>query len=188
MASGKSSVGRSLAARWGVDLRDSDAIVVEREGRSIADIFATDGEAAFRRLEREVILEQLTSFDGVLALGGGAVLDDVTREALRGHTVVALTVDERHVAFRLRGDTSRPVLAGGGLDAWKRIYAARRHLYDEIAGVEVDTSRGTTGASATRIIEALVAAGIERAATTGGRRPLPTSVPHTHGEQEAGPS
>lgn len=188
MASGKSSVGRSLAARWGVELRDSDAIVVERAGRSIPEIFASDGEAAFRTLERDVILEQLAHFRGVLALGGGAVLDDATRAALKVHTVVALTVDERHVGFRLRGDATRPVLDGGGVSAWRRIYDARRHLYDEVADVEVDTSRGTTGASATRIIEALVAAGIEEASTTGGRRALPSSIPARKYAQEEDPA
>lgn len=175
MASGKTSVGRSLAARWGVELRDSDALVVEREGRAIAQIFATDGEVAFRAIEREVILEQLRTFSGVLALGGGAVLDPVTRAALHEHTVVYLTVDERNAGYRIRGDSSRPVLGGGGLDAWRRIYAERRHLYEEVGDVVVDTSRGTTGASATRIIEALVAARLEVAQPTGASRPLSSS-------------
>lgn len=180
MASGKSSVGRSLAARWGVELRDTDQLIVERAGRSIADIFAQDGEAAFRALEREVVLEQLENFSGVLALGGGAVLDDATRAALADHTVVCLVVDERNARFRLRGDTSRPVLAEGGLDTWRRVLAERQPLYDEVASVVVDTSHGTTGASATRIIEALVEAGHEVAEPTGGRRPLPSSrrAPH----------
>lgn len=176
MASGKSSVGRSLAHRWGVELRDSDAIIVQRTGRPITEIFAADGEPAFRQLEHQTVLEQLSCFDGVLALGGGAVLDARTRAALAGHTVVYLTVDERAARFRLRGDTSRPVLAGGGLETWRAIYDARRSLYEEVATVMVDTSRGTTGASATRIIDALVDAGLESAGSTGGRRPQPTSV------------
>lgn len=176
MASGKSSVGRSLAARWGVELRDSDALIVERLGCTISDYFASHGEAAFREVERDVIAEQLGSFDGVLALGGGAVLDETTREALREHTVVYLTVDERNAGYRLRGDVTRPILADGGMDTWRRIFAERRRLYEEVATVTVDTSRGTTGASATRIIEALVAAKHETPRSTGGRRPLPTSV------------
>ena len=179
MASGKSSVGRSLAARWGVVLRDTDTLIVERDGRSIPNIFTQDGEAAFRQLEHEVILEQLQTFDGVLALGGGAILDERTRDALAAHTVVYLTVDERNAGFRLKGDTSRPVLAGGGMAQWRRIFAERRSLYEGCATVRVDTSKGTTGASATRIIEALVEAGIERATTTGGKRPQPSSVPVT---------
>lgn len=177
MASGKSSVGRSLAARWAVELRDSDALIVQHTGRSVADIFAREGEAAFRQLEHEVIMEQLSSFDGVLALGGGAVLDERTRAALQEHTVVYLTVDERNAGYRIKGDTSRPVLAGGGIDTWRRIFAERRGLYEECATVQVDTSKGTTGASATRIIESLVNAGLERATTTGGKRPQPSSVP-----------
>lgn len=176
MASGKSSVGKSLAHRWGVELRDSDALIVQRAGKPVTAIFADDGEEAFRQLEHETVLEQLGAFDGVLALGGGAVLDPRTRAALTQHTVVYLTVDERAAGFRLRGDTSRPVLADGGMDTWRRIYAERRGLYEEVATVVVDTSRGTTGASATRIIEALVEAGLESATTTRGRRPQPSSV------------
>ncbi|MCT1603309.1 shikimate kinase [Dermacoccus nishinomiyaensis] len=179
MASGKSSVGRSLAARWGVELRDSDALIVERLGCSISDYFATHGEAAFREVERDVITEQLGTFDGVLALGGGAVLDDSTRAALREHTVVYLTVDERNAGYRIRGDVTRPILANGGIDTWRRIFAERRRLYEEVATVTVDTSRGTTGASATRIIEALVAAEHETPVSTGGKRPLPSSVAAT---------
>ena len=176
MASGKSSVGRSLASRWDVELRDTDALIVERDGRAISDIFAADGEDAFREIEHQVVLEQLGSFDGVLALGGGAVLDARTRVALKDHTVVYLTVDERNAGFRIKGDTTRPVLAGGGLATWRKIFAERRGLYEECATVTVDTSRGTTGASATRIIDALVAAGVESPTTTGGKRPQPSSV------------
>lgn len=177
MASGKSSVGRSLAARWGVALRDTDTLIVERTGRAVSDIFATDGEAAFRELEHQTVVEQLDTFEGVLALGGGAVLDERTRAALQGHTVVYLTVDERNAGFRIKGDTSRPVLAGGGIEAWRRIFESRRALYEECATVQVDTSKGTTGASATRIITALIEAGLERESTTGGKRPQPSSVP-----------
>lgn len=176
MASGKSSIGRSLANRWGVELRDSDALIVERAGKPITEIFAADGEDAFRAMEHDVIVEQLASFDGVLALGGGAVVHEGTRAALRDHRVVYLTVDERNAGFRLRNDTSRPVLAGGGIAKWREVFVARELWYVECAKVTVDTSTGTTGASATRIIEGLAAAGYEELGDTGGKRPVVTST------------
>lgn len=167
MAAGKSSVGKSLAGRWGVEFRDSDSLIEAHCGRPVSEIFRIEGETAFRGYERDVILRQLSTFDGVLALGGGAVLDARTRAALVGHTVVYLTVDDRNAGYRIKNDTTRPVLAGGGIHAWRRIFAERRPLYEEVASVEVDTSRGTTSASATRIIEALAAAGIEPSPAQG---------------------
>jgi shikimate kinase len=76
---GKSTVGRRLARRWGVDFHDSDQLVEAVTGKSVADIFVDDGEPAFRSLEREAIGQALDTTSGVLALGGGAVLDATTR-------------------------------------------------------------------------------------------------------------
>ena len=72
---GKTSVGRRVAERLGVEFRDSDAAIEKRAGKPVSDIFLSDGETAFRRLEREVIAESLEEVDGVLSVGGGAVLD-----------------------------------------------------------------------------------------------------------------
>src|SRR5690349_14980153 len=78
--SGKTTVGRLLARRLGVGFTDVDALIVERIGKSIAEMFTDDGEDAFRALEREVVAEALAGTDGVLALGGGSVLAASTRE------------------------------------------------------------------------------------------------------------
>jgi shikimate kinase len=92
MGAGKSTVADLLAARWRLPVRDTDRDVEAAAGKEIAEIFVDDGEAHFRSLERAAVLDALQTHEGVLALGGGAVLDPAVREALRAHTVVFLEV------------------------------------------------------------------------------------------------
>jgi shikimate kinase len=137
MGAGKSSIGRKLAKRLEVPFADTDQRIVARHG-VIADLFAERGEPAFRVLERAVVAEALAE-GGVVALGGGAVLDPATRDDLASCTVVLLTVDEDAVATRLESG-KRPLLVAG-LDSWRRIAAERADLYAALADVVVDTSR-----------------------------------------------
>ena len=109
---GKTTIGRLLAERFGVAFRDTDDDVVRTTGRAIADIFATDGEPAFRELEEAAVETALREHDGVLALGGGAVLSERTRERLAGHPVVFLSVGLAEGAKRVGLSTARPLLAG----------------------------------------------------------------------------
>jgi shikimate kinase len=135
-------VGRVLARRLGVGFTDIDALIVERIGKPIADMFTEDGEDAFRALEREVVAEALGATDGVLALGGGSVLAATTRERLRGHRVVLLWVGLADGLRRTGMSTARPLLAGVNPRAtFKALLDARAPLYREVATVEVDTSR-----------------------------------------------
>ena len=152
---GKTTVARLLARRLGVGFTDVDALVVERAGKPIADIFLQDGEPAFRELEREVVAEALDSVDGVLALGGGSVLAAETRERLRGHVVVHLSVGMADGLRRTGMSTARPLLAGVNPRAtFKALLDARAPLYREVATVEVDTNRRTTG----QVVRAVLAA------------------------------
>jgi shikimate kinase len=152
---GKTTVGRVLARRLGVGFTDVDALVVERSGKSISDIFLQDGEPAFRELEREVVAQALDSVDGVLALGGGSVLAAETRERLRGHVVVHLSVGMTDGLRRTGMSTARPLLAGVNPRAtFKALLDARAPLYREVATVEVDTNRRTTG----QVVRAVLAA------------------------------
>ena len=152
---GKTTVGRVLARRLGVGFTDVDALVVERAGKPIADIFLQDGEPAFRGLEREVVAEALDSVDGVLALGGGSVLAAQTRERLRGHVVVHLSVGMADGLRRTGMSTARPLLAGVNPRAtFKALLDARAPLYREVATVEVDTNRRTSG----QVVRAVLAA------------------------------
>ncbi|MGH3369000.1 MAG: shikimate kinase, partial [Nocardioidaceae bacterium] len=92
MGAGKTTVGELLAEWWKVELRDTDRDVESGEGRPISEIFVDRGEEYFRELEREAVARALATHEGVIALGGGAVLDPRTREVLRGHRVVFLHV------------------------------------------------------------------------------------------------
>src|SRR4051812_48064016 len=89
---GKTTIGQLVAKQLGVSFRDTDTDIEGSTAKSIADIFITDGEAAFRGLEREAVDTALREHDGVLALGGGAVLDARTRASLADHRVVWLEV------------------------------------------------------------------------------------------------
>ena len=140
MGSGKTSIGRRVAKRLGVPFTDTDKAVAAAHG-PIPEIFAAHGEAHFRALERDAVQAAL-AHGGVVALGGGAVLDPTTRASLADHRVVLLTVDPRVVRGRL-GDGGRPLLAGEDpMERWTRIAEERRPVYDEVADVVFDTSRG----------------------------------------------
>ena len=139
MGAGKTTVGRRLAERWDLPFRDSDLDVEEREGRSVSDIFVDSGEAHFRRLEREAVADALAGHAGVLALGGGAVLDDATRALLAGHEVVFLRVGLTDAASRVGLGVSRPLLLGNVRGRIKQLIAERTPAYESVAVHVVDT-------------------------------------------------
>jgi shikimate kinase len=153
---GKTTVGRVLARRLGVEFTDVDALLVERAGKSIADIFLQDGEDVFRAMEREVVAEALAGTDGVLALGGGSVLAAQTRERLRGHRVVFLTVGLADGLRRTGMSTARPLLAGVNPRAtFKALLDARAPLYREVATVEIETDRRSANQVARAVLVAV---------------------------------
>jgi len=137
MAAGKSSLGRKLAARIGRTFADTDKMVALEYG-PIPQVFAERGEPAFRRWEADAVRQALVP-GAVVALGGGAVLDERTRALLANATVVLVTVDEQAVERRLAGG-GRPLVADG-IGAWRRIAAERDPIYRELADTVVDTSR-----------------------------------------------
>lgn len=153
--SGKSTVGRLLAAAWGVAFRDTDADVERVAGRTISDIFLEDGEDAFRALERAAVEKALAEHDGVLALGGGSVLDPATRRDLAGHTVVFLDVSLAHAAPRVGLNAARPLLVGNPRARWQALMEARRPIYESLATVRVETDGVTPEVVAARAREAL---------------------------------
>jgi shikimate kinase len=154
--SGKSTVGKVLGRRLGVGFTDVDAEIELRIGKTIADMFLQDGEGAFRALEREVVAELLSLDCGVLALGGGSVLAEATREKLRGHRVVSLTVGLADGLRRTGMSTARPLLAGVNPRAtFRALLDARAPLYREVATVEVDTVRRSANQVAAAVLAAL---------------------------------
>ncbi|MEV5355400.1 shikimate kinase [Streptomyces sp. NPDC093516] len=160
MGVGKSTVGRLLAERLGVAYRDTDDDIVAAQGRTIAEIFAGEGEAAFRAIEARAVARALAGHDGVLALGGGAILDPRTRALLAGRPVVFLDVDAGEAVRRIGRDPGRPLLAGDPHLRWRTLAAARRPLYTEVARAVVDTTGRAPGA----VVEAVLAALAPRAA------------------------
>lgn len=137
-ASGKSKIATRVAALLGVERIDTDKEIVATHG-SIAEIFAGQGEPAFRALEREAVKHALTQ-TAVVSLGGGAVLNpDTQTDLMRAH-VVLLTVSDEAVAERIGGN-KRPLLAGG-IDSWKKLVAERTPIYEKLADVSWDTSSG----------------------------------------------
>ena len=157
---GKSSVGRRVAERLGVPFADSDALIEQRAGKPVSDIFIADGEAEFRRMEREEIADALRDFPGVLSLGGGAILDDATRTALHEHRVVWLKVDLTNATHRVGLNSARPLLLGNVRGTMLTMLEQRTPLYAEVASIEVETSGRPLKEVVTDVVTALIA-GIE---------------------------
>jgi shikimate kinase len=155
MGAGKTTVARLLAGRWGLVARDTDADVEAHEGRTISDIFVESGEEHFRDLERKAVGEALATHDGVLALGGGAVLDPATRELLAGQTVVFLRVGLSDAVKRVGLGTSRPLLLGNVRGRIKALLDERTPVYESVATLVVDTDGRTPDEVAAEIAEAL---------------------------------
>jgi shikimate kinase len=136
---GKSTVGALLADRLGVAFRDTDVDVQRTSGRSVSDIFVTDGEAAFRAWERSAVADALAEHAGVLSLGGGAVADPKTRDDLRGLRVVLLEVGFADASRRIGLNRDRPLLLGNPRAQLRELLDARRPIYAEVSTDVVST-------------------------------------------------
>ncbi|MFJ7412240.1 3-dehydroquinate synthase [Streptomyces sp. NPDC098077] len=155
MGVGKSTVGELLAARLGTTYRDTDADVVAAAGKPIAEIFYDEGEEHFRALERRAVEAAVAGHPGVLALGGGAVLDAATRKLLAGRPVAYLSMDVDEAVRRVGLGAARPLLAVNPRRQWRELMDARRPLYEEVARTVVATDEHTPEEVAQTIIDAL---------------------------------
>jgi shikimate kinase len=153
--SGKSTVARLVAEGLGLPARDTDDDVEAVAGATVSDVFVEQGEEGFRVLERSAVATALAEHDGILALGGGAVLDPGTRELLRGRTVVFLDVGIKDAASRIGLNRDRPLLLGNPRAQWLRLMEARRPVYEEVATVRVDTDGRTAEEVAAAVLQAL---------------------------------
>ena len=151
---GKSTVGRRLARRWGVPFRDSDQMIESEAGKTVAEIFVDEGEPAFRVMEREVIARALDAHEGVLALGGGAVLDASTLGRLADGPCVWLRVGVPEAAKRVGLNASRPLLLGNVRGTLMTLLDERTPLYEEVATWVVDTD----GLAVDDVVAAVVSA------------------------------
>ncbi|NLB47602.1 MAG: shikimate kinase [Microbacteriaceae bacterium] len=151
MAAGKTSLGRRVAKELNVAFVDSDAVFQSRHGL-ITDFFTEHGEAEFRRREAEIIAEHLAEPGlRILALGGGAVIHDGTRELLHGFPVVLLMTTQAAV-LRTANLSRRPLLRDDP-EAWNRILNERKHLYTEVADITFRTDRATKEQLTRRVID-----------------------------------
>ncbi|MEV4228763.1 shikimate kinase [Streptomyces bobili] len=155
MGVGKSTVGQQLADRLGVAYRDTDDDIVAAEGRSIADIFVEEGEPAFRAVEKAAVLRALAGHGGVLALGGGSILDEETRGLLAGQRVVYLSMDVEEAVKRTGLNGARPLLAVNPRKQWRELMEARRHFYEGVATAVVPTDGRTPEEVTQAVLDAL---------------------------------
>jgi shikimate kinase len=156
MGCGKTSVGRLLSDRLGYGFVDLDQVVVSEAGASVKEIFATQGEPAFRRLESEA-LEMVAAGTGlVVSTGGGAVIAHPNRAVMRGAgSIVNLTASAEAIADRLCGDSERPLLEGdASLERIRRMLEGREQFYAD-ADLRIDTTAKTVEAVAAEILRFL---------------------------------
>jgi len=152
---GKTTVGQLVAEALGVPFRDVDSDIEAVAGKPIPEIFFDDGEDHFRALERAAVADALADFDGVLALGGGAVLAPENREALGGHRVVFLSVELADAIHRVGLGAGRPLLAINPRATMRYLLDQRRPLYEEVATVTVKTDGRGTEDVAVDVLDAL---------------------------------
>lgn len=158
--SGKSKVGRILAAGLGVTIRDTDTDIETSAGKPVSEIFVDDGEPRFRELERQAVLAALGEHDGVLSLGGGAVMNPVTQDALEAYAaggghVVFLDVPLAIAAQRVGMNQARPLLLGNPRAQWQKLMTERRPTYERLATLTIMSSERPGEQVVAEIAEAL---------------------------------
>ena len=137
---GKTSVGKALAKKLSLNFLDSDKVVEEKSGKSISEIFITDGEPAFREMERAAVIDLIESQEGVIALGGGSVMDlEVSKRLLPMANVVFLDVSISNAAPRVGFNRDRPLLLGNPRQQWIALMEKRRSTYEALAKARVST-------------------------------------------------
>jgi len=137
---GKTSVGKALAKKLSLNFLDSDKVVEEKSGKSIPEIFITDGEPAFREMERAAVIDLIENQDGVIALGGGSVMDlEVSKRLLPMANVVFIDVSISNAAPRVGFNRDRPLLLGNPRQQWIALMEKRRSTYEALAKARVST-------------------------------------------------
>ncbi|MEV4106118.1 shikimate kinase [Nonomuraea sp. NPDC049695] len=155
--SGKTTLGQLLAERLGVGFRDTDSDVEAVAGKPVSDIFVEDGEARFRELEHEAVRRALAEHDGILSLGGGAVLNEETQALLDGHHVVYLQVGLSDAVQRVGLASARPLLVLNPRSQLKKLMEERRPVYERLASVTVVTDKREPEELADEIVKGLPA-------------------------------
>lgn len=153
--SGKTTLGRLLADLLGVSFRDTDTDVEAVVGKPVGDIFIEDGEARFRELELQAVRQALAEHDGVLSLGGGAVLNEEAQALLAGHPVVYLQVGLADAVQRVGLASARPLLVLSPRSQLKKLMEERRPIYERLAVLTVVTDKREPAELADEILKGL---------------------------------
>lgn len=142
MGAGKTRVGQALALRLGLPFKDTDQLIEADQGKTINEIFVEDGEPHFRLVEESIVIDAIIDFDGVLSLGGGAVMNDETRKVLLGANSlrVFLDISLAAVAPRVGFNTERPLLLVNPRQKWQELMTERRPIYSSLANLQIDVS------------------------------------------------
>jgi shikimate kinase len=167
---GKTTVGLLAAALLGAVFLDTDDVVGLAAGKPVSDIFITDGEPAFRELERAAVASSLAGHSGVLALGGGAVMDPATQDLLAGQRVVYLATGFAAAAHRTGLDAPRPLLIGNPRTRLRELLAERLPVYEGLAWATVTTDDREPQEIADEVAE-IVSAAIAAEAGEGAGTP-----------------
>jgi len=136
---GKSTIGRRVAERLKVPFVDTDALIEEESGMSVSDMFVELGEPEFRLREEDAVRRALSEQTGVVALGGGAILSESTRQLLAEHTVVWLRVNVSDAVSRVGMNQARPLLLGNVRGRLTQLLNERTPLYESVASVTIET-------------------------------------------------
>jgi shikimate kinase len=157
MGSGKTTIGSLVAERLDVPFRDTDLVIEEESGRTVAEIFLEDGEDKFRALEKIVLRKELLTDNTVLALGGGAPLSIDAQSALRAiaSPVIYLDISLSSVAPRIGFNRDRPLLLHNPRGQWETLMQERRPIYESIADHVIDVNGKEPEAIVDEVLEAL---------------------------------
>lgn len=158
---GKTTVGKLLAKSLNQEFFDSDRVIEAQAGKSVSDIFTQDGEPVFRQLEHDVIAELLQKSGVVVALGGGALGNDGTRNLVKGSTAIWLVAGLAQAVDRVGMNRNRPLLLGNVRGQLAELMSAREPLYKEVATITVDTSKLTPAEVVSNILSELEAVGVK---------------------------
>jgi shikimate kinase len=155
MGAGKTTVGELVAEKLNAAFRDVDHDIEVTAGKPIPEIFVDEGEERFRALETAALTKAINEFEGVLAVGGGAVLAEENRALLRGQPVVWLTVQLGDALTRVGMGQGRPLLSLNPRATLRHLMEQRRPLYEEVAAITVATDGRTPEDIATEVVSCL---------------------------------
>jgi shikimate kinase len=156
MGAGKSTTGRLVAERTGRTLVDTDVAITMRTGLTVRELWERDGEAGYRRMESDLVLDALDSDEGlVVAAPGGVVLDPRVRERLTPHLVVWLRADPATLAERVRPGDHRPLLGDDPRAVLSAMGTEREDLYLEVSDAVIDVGATAPDDVATQVIALL---------------------------------